>query len=147
MRVRLLLTLAFVGAAAVVANGCSTGAIDVEGCKQIEEARCRQAPACNIPITPPYFTTDGDVDACIRYYDTACLHGLVGGDPGNSALDACVAAIQGDSLAKDGCAIVKEPQTDTVDCGWLLPAVPATVDASDDAADAADDAATDASGD
>ena len=148
MRVRLLVTLAFVGAAAVVANGCGNGAIDVDGCKQIEEARCRQAPACLIPITPPYYSTDGDVDACIRYYDTACLHGLVGGDPGGVALNACVAAIQSDTLAKDGCAIVKEPQTDVADCGWLLPATPPVVDASDDGETGAwTDASTDAASD
>ncbi len=141
MRAPLVATLALLAVAVVVAGGCSSGAIDVAGCKQIEEARCRQAPACQIPIEPPYFTTDGDVDACIRYYDVACLHGLVSGAPASSALDACVAAIQNDTLAKDDCAIVKEPQSDTADCGWLLPAVAPVLDASDDATDAAEDAA------
>jgi len=127
-------------AAAAVAGGCGTDAVDVDGCRQIEAARCRQASACGIPLEPPYFTSGGDVDACIRYYDDACLHGLASADPGPASLNACVAAIQSDSVAKDKCSVVKSPQTDTVACGWLVPPVATPADASDalatDAADA-----------
>jgi hypothetical protein len=118
-------------AGAALANGCGTGAIDVAGCRSIEEARCEQAPACGIPIEPPYFTSGTDVDACIRFYDTACLHGLAAGDPGAAAINACVASIKSDTMKKDGCAVVKQPQTDQAACGWLVPPVAVVVDASD----------------
>jgi hypothetical protein len=116
---------------ATLAGACGTGAVDVAGCRQIEEARCRQAPACGIPIEPPYFTSETNVDACIRFYDDACLHGLATSDPGAAAVSACVAAIQNDSTKKDGCGVVKSPQSDQAACGWLVPPVSAPVDASD----------------
>jgi hypothetical protein len=130
MEVGRFLALALLLAGSVVVDGCGTDAVDVDGCKQIEEARCRQAPACGIPIEPPWFTSGTDVDSCVRYYDVACLHGLDVGAPGTSALSACVAAIQADTKAKDGCAVVKQPQTDTAACGWLIPPASAP-DASD----------------
>jgi|HubBroStandDraft_5_1064220.scaffolds.fasta_scaffold880261_1 hypothetical protein len=138
MEVRRLAALALLLAAPLIANGCGNDAVDVDGCKQIEEARCRQAPVCGIPIEPPYFTSGTDVDACVRYYDVACLHGLAVSDPGPTALDACVAAIEGDTLAKDGCSVVKAPQTDTAACGWLLPSSEPS-DASDAPSDAPSD--------
>jgi hypothetical protein len=113
-----------------LANGCGTGAVNVDGCRQIEEARCRQGPACGIPLEPPYFTSETDVDACIRFYDDACLHGLAASDPGAAAVNACVAAIQSDTAKKDGCGIVKSPQT-AVACAWLVPPASTVPDAAD----------------
>jgi hypothetical protein len=124
MEIRPTAALALFVAASAIANGCGTGAVDIDGCRQIEEARCHQAPACNIPITPPYFTGGSDVDACVRYYDDACLHGLVPAAPSSAQLNACVAAIASDSLGKDCCSTVKAPETDRTDCGWLAPALP-----------------------
>jgi hypothetical protein len=132
MQVRRLAALALLIGGFAAAPACGGGAVDVDGCKQIEEARCRQAPACDIPIEPPYFTSGSDVDACIRFYDDACLHGLAVSDPGPAALAACVSAIQSDTLAKDGCSTVKSPPSDTAACGWLAPT--ATVDAATQAA-------------
>jgi hypothetical protein len=66
----------------------------VSACKQIEEARCQRAPACGVSLEPPYTTNGSDVDACIRYYDVACLHGLAVADPGAGAVNACVATIK-----------------------------------------------------
>jgi hypothetical protein len=139
MTVRRLVALALLVAGPAVASGCGTDAVDVDGCRQIEEARCRQAPACGIPIAMPYFTSETDVDACVRYYDDACLHGLAVSDPGPAAVSACVTAIEDDTMKKDGCSVVKQPQTDTAACGWLLPPTSA-VDASDAPSDAAADA-------
>jgi hypothetical protein len=124
------LALLVAGLAGVMA--CGTSAVDVDGCRQIEEARCRQAPSCGIKLTIPNFTSGSDVDACIRYYDDACLHGLVAGDPGPTAVSACVAAIQADTLDKDDCGVVTAPQSDTAACGWLLPTGTAPADASAD---------------
>src|SRR5579863_3894616 len=104
MEVRRLATLALLLAGpwgpGVATSGCGTGAVDVDGCRQIEEARCRQAPVCGIRLDEPYFTSGTSVDACVRFYDDACLHGLAVSDPGPSAVSACVAAIQADTLAK-----------------------------------------------
>jgi hypothetical protein len=139
MDVRRLVALALLLAGPAVAGGCGTDAVDIDGCRQIEEARCRQAPACGIPLTMPYFTSEGDVDACVRYYDVACLHGLAVSDPGPAAVSACVTAIEDDTMKKDGCGVVRAPQTDTVACGWLVPPA-SVVDASDAPSDAGADA-------
>jgi hypothetical protein len=149
MQARGLVALALLLAGPVVlgvVDGCGSDAVDVDGCKQIEEARCRKAPACGIPLEPPYFTSGTDVDSCIRGYDIACLHGLAVSDPGPSAVSACVAAIRADTNQKDGgCKVVMEPQTDTAACGWLVPPSSANPDASD--APSSSQAAADASAD
>jgi hypothetical protein len=131
-----LATLALLVLGSLAANGCGTGAVDPDACRKIETARCRQAPMCGISLEPPYTTNDGDVDACTRYYDTACLHGLAVGAPSAAALDACVNAIQADTPAKDGCSVVKDPGSDYADCGWLNPTA-TPPEAGTDAADAA----------
>jgi hypothetical protein len=102
----------------LVAGACGTGATGVDACKAIEQARCRQVPNCpNVQVTPPlYYTSGSDVDACIRYYETACGHGLViGSDPGTAKVNACVAAIGAGS-----CDVVAAPETDP-NCSWLAP--------------------------
>ncbi len=144
MEVRRLAALALLVAGPAVASGCGTDAVDVDGCRQIEEARCRQAPACGIMLEMPYFTSGTDVDACVRYYDDACLHGLAVADPGPSAVSQCVAAIEADTQKKDNCAIVTAPQTDVAACGWLVPPATTVGEASDapSEADASADADT-----
>jgi len=112
--------------------GCGTSAVGVDACRQIEEARCRRAPACGIPIDPPYHTAGSDVDACIRFYDTACLHGLAIADaPGGVAISSCVLAIE-----HNGCSVVSTPENDPA-CAWLVPAAPVD-EASSDASDVSD---------
>lgn len=113
---------------------CGTGASSPDSCRAIEEALCRKASACNIPLEPPYSTNGGDVAACIRAYDVACLHGLDVGNPGSKAVDQCVAAID----ATNDCAVVAMPQTDPA-CAWLVPAGSAADAApAGDAGDAGD---------
>jgi hypothetical protein len=128
------------GLAVVLAAGCSTGAVGVDACKKIEEARCRQAPSCpSINLDRPYAASGTSVDACIRYYDIDCLHGLdIGSEPTGSQVAACVLGIQ-----TDGCAVVAKPETDPV-CAWLLPAAS---EAGADADDGATDGAADGDGD
>jgi hypothetical protein len=134
------LALAPALALAVVVAGasCGSSATGVGACKSIEEARCKQVPNCpNVQVSPPlWFTTGSAVDACIRYYDTACLHGLaIGTDPGTSNLNACVAAIN-----DKGCGVVAAPQSDP-SCAWLVP--PAEQEAGEDADSSEADAASD----
>jgi hypothetical protein len=111
----------------------------VQTCKTIEEARCNAAAKCSstVQLTPPYTTNGSDVDACIRYYDVACLHGLAVSDVSGAQVSACVAAIS----APGACAIVANPEL-APKCSWLIPPNTPPPDASDgeagDAADAAD---------
>jgi hypothetical protein len=128
-----LASLALPSLVAVAAgSACGTDAVGVQACRQIEEARCRRAPACGISIDPPYHTGGSDVDECIRFYDDACLHGLTTGDtPSGTQLEACVAAINGAGTTGDGCSIVSAPEV-AAPCSWLA-TTPITVDAADDA--------------
>jgi hypothetical protein len=117
---------------------CGTDAVGVQACRQIQEARCRQAPQCSIALQPPYHSNGTDVDACIRFYEDACLHGLASGnDPGPVAVNACVAAIN-----DGGCSVVTTPESATA-CSWLAPNAAAdAANAAADAASAASDAAS-----
>jgi hypothetical protein len=134
---RLPAAIALAFAFVLAAQACGTGAAGVGTCKSIEEARCRQVPNCpNVAVSPPiWFTSGTAVDACIRYYETACLHGLASGsDPGTVAVNACVAAID-----NNGCGVVAAPETDPA-CAWLVPVAPAPVDAGTADVEAASDA-------
>ena len=133
----LLLAVAGVGVA-VAGTGCSSNAQGVDACKSIEQARCNQIPNCpNVSVSPPiWFTSGTAVDACLRYYDTACGHGLsIGSNPSTSDVNACVGAINA-----NGCGVVAAPESDP-SCAWLVP--PADEDAGDggDAGDATGDVA------
>ena len=90
-------------ALAVVAMACGSSAVGVDTCKSIEEARCNQLPNCpNVQVSPPIWYTNGTaVQACVRYYDTACGHGLsTGTDPGTTAVNACVERDQRERLRR-----------------------------------------------
>jgi hypothetical protein len=139
MASRWMLALACSFAGLALSAACGNGASSPDSCRAIEEARCRKAPACNIPLEPPYSTSGTDVDACIRYYDTACLHGLDVPNPGQNAVNQCVAAINNAPINASGCAIVAAPQNDLA-CSWLMPPASVTSDAEADA-DASDAAA------
>jgi hypothetical protein len=124
---------AVVLAALTQAAACGTDAVGVQTCRAIEEARCQQAPACNISLQPPYRTSGSDVSACIRFYDEACLHGLANGsDPGTIEATQCVAAIR-----NNGCAVVLHPETDP-SCAWLSPDASAATPTADAAAEHAE---------
>jgi hypothetical protein len=119
----------------MAASGCGNGAIGVSDCKQIEEARCNAAAKCSgIQLTPPYYTNGSATDACIRFYDTACQHGLAGSLPGTGQLQACVAEIQ-----DGGCSVVEAPWNQPA-CAWLIPisVVEASTDADGSDGDAGD---------
>ncbi len=115
------------GAAAAVA--CSNDAVGVQACRQIETARCEAAPAC--PGAFPSFTTqpvpDGDpVAACVRYYNDACLHGIVTTvAPSNVAVSQCVTAINaaGKQAASErdasaACAFLGSPWSGPAAAAW-----------------------------
>lgn len=136
------LVVATLATVLVSALACGTDAVGIQSCRNIEHARCRRAAGCGIDLTVPVHrdSPNSDVDACIRFYDDACLHGLAApSDPGNVAVQACVMAIETGS-----CDVVKTPESSPA-CAFLVP--PATP-ATDAAADTAptDAGPTDASG-
>jgi hypothetical protein len=122
--------------AAATSGACSNDAVGVDSCKKIEEARCDQAPKCPMIQLGQPLHRDPDVEACKRFYDVACLHGLeVSADPGPVAVNACVAAIN-----TGNCDTVVHPESDPA-CAWLIPPPPTP------AADAGSDVAADAPAD
>jgi hypothetical protein len=106
--------------AGLLIAACTGGPVGVDACKSIETARCQQvAKNCpGISMQPPIWTSGDGADACIRYYETACLHGLAVGDPGSTAVTQCVNAIN-----NNGCDVVATPEIDPA-CSWLVPPVP-----------------------
>jgi len=144
MRPWLVVPVALAAFAPLGAGGCGTDAYGVGECKQIEEARCRAAAKCpEIPLGTVYHASGTDVDACIRFYDVACLHGLEVNSPTPAQLSACVQAIQGVDGGGKSCSVVEQPWTDPQGrCAWLSPSnIPeaSTPEASPDASDAATD--------
>ncbi len=125
--------LALVGGAVALVAACGTEAVGVETCRQIEAARCKQAPNCpNIDLTrPPHRDSPKtDIDMCIRFYNDACLHGLATNtDPGAPATKACI-----DAINAGDCNVVYHPETAPA-CAWLVPpAAPPPADAGADGA-------------
>jgi hypothetical protein len=121
----------------IAGSACGTDAVGVDACRQIESIRCRRAPSCpDIQLDAKPHPGTG-IDACVRFYDDACQHGLVSGtDPGAIKVNECVTAITNGT-----CAVVKAPETDPA-CAWLIPPAPAP-DAAVEAAPAdASDAAS-----
>src|SRR5262245_34968096 len=98
--------LALVVTVAGPLSACGTDAVGVETCRQVEEARCRRAPSCPaIDLSNPKHR-DPDVDACIRFYRDACLHGLAtNSDPGAPQTKACI-----DAINRGDCNVVEHPE-------------------------------------
>jgi hypothetical protein len=134
--------LGFAGALVtwLATSDCGTSPVGVGACEQVEEARCRRAPACGVTLEPPYSTSGGDVAECIQFYKVACLHGLAVPNPGADAVNACVATIQ--TSPCDGRLPLFE--TDPA-CDWLTMSM-STADASTEPTDTGPDA-TDSSSD
>jgi hypothetical protein len=132
--VALWVTPSFAILAVLAATACGTDAVGVDACQEVESARCRAAPGCGVSIEPPFSTSGSNVDACIRYYDIACLHGLASGnEPAPAAVSACVAAIAAHPCDAHAANLVETPESDPA-CAWLIPPSPApTVDASPEA--------------
>jgi hypothetical protein len=135
-RGRILVVLGLANLAlAVLAPACGSKAVGIDTCKSIELARCNQLPNCpNVQVSPPIWYTSGTaVQACVRYYDTACDHGLsIGTTPSTDQVSQCVAAID------SSCAVVAEPQTDPR-CAWLVPVAEEDAGNGGDSGDAATD--------
>lgn len=133
----LALAAALASAGTLTLAACGTDATNVDGCRKIEEARCRRAQACGVDlehIKHVGTSADDALSGCIRYYHEACLHGTVTTqDPGPTAVQSCV-----DAVTSGTCDVVKAPET-TNACAWMIPPAQTTTDAGTTATDAAAD--------
>ncbi|HEY6556539.1 MAG TPA: hypothetical protein VI072_04670 [Polyangiaceae bacterium] len=140
------------GAALAAAGGCSTDAIGVEDCRDIEYARCEAGHACGVVH---------DADDCKRFYRDQCLHGLALDDtPSATAVQNCVRSLKAisncgpDAPLADcpgvtaqptslglACDVVGAPE-EIQECRFLVPVAPPVVPVPD--AGGGTDAATDA---
>ncbi|NUP10374.1 MAG: hypothetical protein HOW73_30355 [Polyangiaceae bacterium] len=75
---------------------CSTGAVGIDACRQIESARCEAAPACENGDPSFGIATEEQVDNCKVFYNDHCLVGLENteAEPVQDDVNDCVAAVQ-----------------------------------------------------
>src|SRR5690349_9335228 len=101
---RVVLAATLFTATGAFSGACGTDAVATDGCRNIEQARCRKAAAC------PDLGIRGStgVEECVQYARDRCLHGLAVADPGAPAIDACVKAIENTS----SCEVVAAPEID-----------------------------------
>lgn len=113
-----VVAVAILGVASAIA--CGTEPVGVDACRKIEGARCENARSCGIDLARPRHEGDSpsdDVGACRRYYEDACLHGLVTSvEPGSVLVDECVTAIN----ESPDCEIIKSPEK-SPKCSFLIP--------------------------
>lgn len=136
--VRVGAVLALAAPLVSLAFACGTDPVGVESCRRIESTRCENAKSCGINLDYPRHRDDdddkADVGACKRFYDDACLHGLViTEDPGAVAVQACVDALNN----TPDCENIKAPEKLPA-CAFLQPPAPPPppVEAAADATDA-----------
>lgn len=136
--VRRLALLVPAAIAIALAAACANDGYGIDACRQIEAERCRWVVQCNIGVGVRRDNESSPVDDCIRFYNDACIHGMVYAtqDPSDTQTAACVTAIH---EAKT-CDIVYKPENDPA-CAWLKPSTDGGTEA-----EAATDAATDATG-
>ncbi len=59
------------GALLLLSTGCTTKAVGIEQCKEIEYLRCEASVSCGV-------IDADDVEECKRVYHDQCLHGIAG---------------------------------------------------------------------
>ena len=118
MRVRVILGVVAVCGVVVCGVIACGNAVGTDGCQAIEHARCKWIVQCygdaaggNYGLPTPrsgQTTSSSPVDDCMRYYDDACMHGMVTNvPPTTDEVSACVGAT---NSATD-CTIVTNPET------------------------------------
>ncbi|MCC6527510.1 MAG: hypothetical protein IT373_32990 [Polyangiaceae bacterium] len=134
----LALCAAGAGLAQMLGAGCSANAVDIEGCRAIEQARCEAILGC----PGSSIEDEDDVEACKLFYRDQCLFGMAtDAPPDEIALDACLTAIAKAGACKatelascsdppailnttpagtTGCGIVAAPEW-LADCAFLSP--------------------------
>jgi hypothetical protein len=98
----LLVAVLVASGLAALAASCGTDAVGIDACRQIELARCDEAPVCAAGF---------DVDRCREIYRDQCLHGIenTAHPPSDAEIADCVAAIKAVSACKQrGAATMKD---------------------------------------
>lgn len=101
---------------------CTTDAVAVEQCRQIEHARCEAAVSCGS-------VKSTEIDECKRFYDDQCLHGIAGEEaPTANQQKSCLELIDdarqtaetssGDQFER-ACTVIGEPW-ESEECSFLL---------------------------
>lgn len=87
LRHAVLAVISALTAFGLTAAGCTTEAVGIEACRDIETARCEAAQYCG---------RIEDVEGCQRFYRDHCLHGLAEGveAPPDDVVADCVATIE-----------------------------------------------------
>jgi len=84
-------------------GACTTGAVAITQCREIESARCEASLPCGVI---------SDVDECKRFYRDQCLHGIAGPDvPTTEEQDDCVGTI-----TRAGECALDDPERSLADC-------------------------------
>ena len=134
---------------ALVASHCSTGAVGVDVCRDIEAQRCELIAGC--PLHP--IQTPQDVANCKLFYRDQCEYGLAdGANPDGAAVASCKAALDASAACRaeplsscvgapelhpdanpdqTGCDALALPQ-DLVACAFLRPAPAETTETTAD---------------
>lgn len=125
MRARVIFGVVAVCGVVVCGVIACGNAVGTDACQTIEHARCKWIVQCygdaaggNYGLPTPrsgQTTTSTPVDDCMRFYDDACLHGMVTNvPPTDNEVKTCVDAIDN---ATD-CTIIKNPETSAA-CTFL----------------------------
>lgn len=116
--------------ACTVLSACSTKAVAVQECREIESARCEASVPCGI-------VEEDGVEECQRFYRDQCLHGIAGPKaPTGDELKVCIELIEtaqeaaeasmnlGGQSQEDShalaCEIISRPW-DLPQCAFVLP--------------------------
>src|SRR5690606_24451037 len=68
--------------------GCSTKAVGINECRDVESARCEASVPCGV-------IDESEVEECKRFYDDHCLHGITGKEtPSADEHRACLELIE-----------------------------------------------------
>lgn len=101
--------------------GCSTKAVGINECRDVEKARCEASVPCGI-------VDEDEVEACQRFYDDHCLHGMTGKEePSADEHRACLELIEDagnmarDSLGMGGTGEADETACRIVAAPWKEP--------------------------
>lgn len=106
--------------------GCSTEAVAIKECREIEELRCEASVSCGI-------VAEDEVEGCKRFYKEQCLHGIAGDkEPSADQENKCVELLEeAQQIAAEtlddedmvdehesACAVIAAPW-DQPDCEYL----------------------------
>ena len=124
-RVRLVTALFGLTALAATVVHCSSGAVGVEACRQIESKKCEVAKGC----PGVGLDEDSDVEACKLFYHDQCMFGIADGtaDPDGILVEACLVAIDAAASCRGSETIGECPTRPTLTSASFLGNTPCEI--------------------